>query len=115
MTTRKRTISAWLLLIIFGGILAMSVAHRHEPAAQSSETCVECLSGVHHHSHISTQNGCAAHCLVCQFMRLAYLFPKVFLFSPVLVFVGGLAIVRPAAEPLWRSDIHSTRAPPFQI
>ena len=102
---------AWVLLSIFVTTMALSVAHRHEVAANPAADCAECAHHVHH-SHLSAGSAYLHDCLLCKFISLNYVAATAVALA--LPAIHASATRRRQLQPLCSriSGSQCTRAPP---
>ena len=67
---RRRRL-AWILLMVFVPMMALSAFHTHEASHDLSAGCAECLQHLHH-SHLNTADYHIDHCVLCQLMSVPF-------------------------------------------
>ena len=114
MTRQVRRMSAaWLLLSIYVSIMAISVLHSHQSAAEAIIACSDCSHNVHHTGHISIGSDSFHDCVLCHFLSLVYT-PTTAIVVGALLFFCRKAQFFPAYSFLSRNSYSkSSRAPPF--
>ena len=113
--SRRRRLSAWMLLSVFVPMLAFSLVHYHEKADSGGGVCVDCAHHVQHSGHFSAGSASFDDCLVCEFASLSYVKAAETVFSAVPAKSEAVAeaFVRPVVHFVWNHQ--SPRAPPVIV
>lgn len=109
----KRQLFAWLLLLVFVPMTALSALHVHEGDCDDTTLCSACINHQAHAGHLTAGIHTIHDCLLCQFLSLTFVAAAAVM-TTSLIIQRRVRIVECEALYVGSANrLHSTRAPPF--
>lgn len=105
--------AAWVLLVAYLPLLAVSALHVHPHP--DAPLCDQCAHHVEHPSHFGPSQVSLQDCLLCHLATVHYLGVAALAAAPVLWVTARLAVARPCRMALAARGIALLRAPPSGI
>ena len=114
--TRRARLCAWLLLLVYVPMVAMSLLHLHaEIEIVPTVDCAQCHSHVHHSGHLTVSHQHHDDCLFCRLLSVQLTFASQ---RPEIVdrpLLATIDVYRVEAVVAAEQSVVSLRAPPYVL